>query len=184
MRLLTLHFLALLPLGVACAVDPPPTQSNETTERPVRHGADEPPSTIRSATVSPRGPAGSTDPVSVQELAQRLRQVGAILNAMKEKAREAAALERTECEKSFASVTAAIEASQQATATLGRRPPRWSVAPRPQYLRLCETLPVPVQRCSRYDYRADHADECAPLMDGLPGEQAAVLDRLYHRDRS
>lgn len=177
MRLVNFRLATVLLGLAACTVDPPPAApGDQSPARPAPEQSPEP--TAPAPEVAP----GAADRVDIRELAQRLRQVGAVMNAMKEKAREAAAAERSDCEKSFAGITAAIEASQQATAALGLPVPRWTIAPRPEYLRLCRTLPPPVQRCSRYDYRVDHAEECTPLMDGLPGEQAAVIERLYHRD--
>ncbi len=169
---------ALAILVAACTVDTP----QPSPAAPPEPLAPAPTAEGTPASAPAEAGRGSPPDVTVQELAQRLRQVGAILASMKEKAREAAAAEQSECAKSFASVTAAIDVSERATTALGLTPPSWTIAPRAEYLRLCRSLPPAVQRCSRYDYRADHADECAPIMDGLDGATAAVVEQLYHRD--
>ena len=174
----------LLVLLIACSVDAP-ARAPEPAAEPPPIEVPPPPTPMQAQGVpTADSPVQNAKQVTVNELTRRLQQFAAIMNEMKEKAREAAAAAGTECEKSFASITAAVEVSQRTTAELGRRPPEWIIAPRAQYLQLCGSLPEDAQRCSRFDYRIDNDDACGPVMDGLSDEQKAAINQMSRRVRN
>ena len=119
--------------------------------------------------------------VDGRQLMARLQEAANIMRAMREAAIEAETADGTECEKAFAGITAAVRASIEGTTELGHRAPSWQVAPRDRYLAMCTDLPAPVQRCARFAYRMQHADECTPIMEAVSDATKRVLNQMSSR---
>ena len=168
----------LLILFLACEVPAPGTEAEAEAEPVAAAEAEAEP----VAEAEPEVEAPPVQPqVDGRQLMARLQEAANIMRAMRDAAIEAEQADGTECEKAFAGITAAVRASIEGTTELGHRPPSWQVAPRQQYLAMCSDLPQPVQRCARFAYRMQNADECTPIMEAVDDTTKAVLNRMSSR---
>ncbi|MEM9865417.1 MAG: hypothetical protein AAF938_27675 [Myxococcota bacterium] len=114
-------------------------------------------------------------------MATALRRFSELLQAMQTAAREAAEAEATPCAAAHASLEAASRVAL--SADLPRRPTPPRLAPRARFIELCETLPEPLQRCGRFDYRRDNGEQCKGLFDGATPEVRRKLEEMMQLTR-
>ncbi len=176
-RLLLVSLVAVL---VACEAPSPNANANslepsEPSEPAVNPEPQEEPPPAEDPSAQPQ------KQVDGRQLMARLQEAANIMRAMRTAAIEAEERDGSECDKAFAGITAAVQASVEGTTELGHRPPSWQVAPRDQYMAMCSDLPRELQRCARFAYRMQNSDECNPLLEAATDGQKTLLNRMSSR---
>ena len=134
------------------------------------------PSAAPSEVVAP--PPAEPDPAAVADQQKQMQEVQAKLQAMEavfKKASEAKG--PTYCKKAYSGVEIIMNGMQKIIPKAVREVP-----PKAVFLKVCKSLPKPIQQCMVIKYTMDHPDECKKVQAGMRDVHKKSLEALLGSD--